>query len=111
MNTLHSYERAKERAGMNKAQAVRFTNLAYERGKTADMMPRREREYMEKKESVAGCRTIYYNDYFFIFSPDGICITLYESPAWFCKKNHYDGKEKIRDVKKYMRYNVAMEVA
>ncbi len=111
MNSVHSYERAKERAGMNTAQADRFMRHAYERGKTSEMMPRREREYMEKKEILGDCRTIFYNDFFFIFNMDGVCITLYESPAWFGKKNHYAGKEKIRNVKKYIRFNAEQEVA
>lgn len=111
MNTVHSIERARERAGMNEDQAARFIRKASERGKSAEEMPKKEREYMERKESAANCKTIYYNNYFFIFSRDGVCITLYESPAWFCKKNHYSGKEKIRDIKKYIRFNADAEVA
>lgn len=111
MNTIHSYERARERAGMNEEQAARFIRRAFERGKSAEDMPRKEREYMLKKESTANCRTVFYNDYFFIFSQDGNCITLYESPAWFCKKSHFEGKEKIRNAKKYLRYSAEPAVA
>ena len=111
MNSRHSIERAKERAGLNSEQAARFIRKAGERGRSAEEMPRREREYMEKKETAANCRTIYYNNYFFIFSPGGTCITLYEAPAWFGKKSHYEGKEKIRNVKKYVRYSTDQEVA
>ncbi len=111
MNSKHSIERAKERAGLNEEQAARFIRKASERGKGAEEMPKKERQYMEQKETASNCRTIYYNNYFFIFSLEGTCITLYEAPVWFGKKSHYDGKEKIRDIKKYMRYSAAQEVA
>ena len=111
MTSKHSIERARERAGLTEEQAARFIRKASERGRTAEEMPRREREYMERAETVTNSRAFFYNGYFFIFSLDGVCKTLYETPAWFGRKSHYDGKEKIRNIKKYIRFNADAEVA
>lgn len=114
MNTLHSIIRAKERAGKNANEAVRFTELAIRNGQRAEDLPSRERRYMESKVAVdPTCTPILYNGYIFIMKDEYLCITMYLAPSWFLKKQHYDGKKKVRDVKKYLRYNYAygMEVA
>ena len=104
MNTIHSLNRAKERAGMNKDRANRFMDLAYNRGMTAGEMPWRERCYMESKEKEASSTAIYYNGYIFIWGNDEVSITLFHAPEWFFEKHHCDGKKQIRNIRKYRRF-------
>lgn len=110
MNTNHSFVRAKERAGWNEQQTVRYTGLAIERGSVAEELPKKEREYLSLKD-VNGCKSVYYNNYIYIFTRNGTLVTIYEAPHWFGKKAIYSGKERIRDVKKYARYSAACGVA
>lgn len=107
MNTVHSIIRAKERAGMKYGEAVRFTDLAIRNGQRAEDLPVKERKYMQKKEIDSSITAVLYNGYIFILNDEDVCITLFKAPSWFLKKEHYDGKKKVRDVKKYLRYNTS----
>ena len=104
MNTIHSIVRAGERAGLKYSEAVRFTDLAIRNGQRAEDLPSKERRYLESRETDPGCKTILYNGYIFIFRDEDICITMYAAPSWFLKKRHYDGKTRVRNAKKYLRY-------
>ena len=104
MNTLHSILRAKERAGKNYDEAIRFTELAFRNGQRAEDLPSKERRYLESKATEPSLSAIHYNGYIFIVQDEELCITLYMAPSWFLRKQHYDGKKKVRNVKKYMRY-------
>ena len=104
MNTVHSIIRANERAGKNYSEAVRFTDLAIRNGQRAGDLPSKERRYMESKETDPSCKAILYNGYIFIMKDEDLCITMYLAPSWFLKKQHYDGKKKVRNAKKYLRY-------
>ncbi len=106
MNSKHSIERSRERFGLNEDRANRFIAKALERGKTSGEMPKKERAYMEAREAARGCKTVFYNGAFFIFGLNDVCITVFEAPAWFCRKQYFDGKERIRDAKKYQRYSL-----
>ncbi len=112
MNTIHSIIRANERAGWNYDEAVRFTELAIRNGRRAKELPLRERRFMESRESGPAITSILYNGYIFIVNDD-VCITMYLAPEWFLKKRYYDGKKKVRNVKKYLRYHCSygMEAA
>ena len=100
--SYHSIERAKERIGYNKKSAEKQIDRAISRGKTAEEYTSWEREYLLGecgKETTA----IAYNNFCYIISNTGICITLYPLPSWFGKKKHFNGKEKIRNMKSYAR--------
>lgn len=105
MNTCHSLERAIERLGLNENEAIRFTKMALARGKESKDMPKNEKQYMESKQVEIGIRTVYYNGIMLVFNSWDECITMYEAPSWFGRKKHYDGKQEIRDAKKYIRYS------
>ena len=105
MNTMHSIIRASERAGMKYNEAVRFTDLAIRNGQRAEELPSKERRYLESKETDPACSAILYNGYIFIMKDENTCITLYMAPSWFLKKRYYDGKTRVRDPKKYLRYS------
>lgn len=102
MATLHSLDRAKERLGFNEKKAMKMINLALTRGKTAEDFTSWEREFLmgeARDEAIA----IAYNNYCYIVNKDGFCITMYPLPAWFGKKKHFYGKERIRNMKAFSR--------
>jgi hypothetical protein len=109
MMTYHAVKRTQERAGFNIEGSERFISTAIKRGKSAEMFGSREREYLLWQESKEGCRTIVYSTFCFIVSEDGLCITMFDLPAWFGRKRHYSGKHIIRDAKRYIRYYVQSE--
>lgn len=103
MTTQHYLERAHERFGLNISEAVRLLERADERGKYAREMPSTEAAYMRAKKIAAGCDPVFYNNIIFMVSPEGNCITAYPAPEWFGKKQHFCGKEKVRNVRRYYR--------
>ena len=104
MTTLHALQRTYERTRFDLATSERFILNAIKRGKPADAFRAREREYLQSKEIKYGHWTVVYNFFCFIFSEAGDCITMFPVPKWFGKKL-YDGKQEIRNAKKYIRYN------
>ena len=100
--TYHSIDRAKERAGLNERKATKMIELALERGKSASDFSSMEKSYLDS-EGYDGCTAIAYNNFCYIVNENGICVTLYPLPAWFGKKKRFDGKEKIRNPKKYSK--------
>ena len=106
--TKHSIRRARERAGINKTAAAKMFERAFIYGKTAGDMPTRERRYMEERTEAQKLVT-YYNGFCFFFSNDGICITMYHAPEWFCKSTNYDGKITVKNPKKYFSKYVREE--
>lgn len=103
--TKHSLEKSKERLGINKKYAEKRIFDALSRGKTAEYFSSWERSFL-KKEGHYGCRAIAYNGFCYIVSPNNTCVTLYPLPSWFGKKKHFDGKEKIRNFKKYSKIHL-----
>lgn len=102
--TIHSIERAKERANLNEKKAIRNIAKALERGKKASDFSSWERSYLED-ESTEVSTAIAYNGFCYIIGEYGQCITLYALPSWFGNKKHFVGKEKIRNYKKYCKNN------
>lgn len=109
--TKHSIERARERAGLSKQAALNNFKKAYSFGIPAEELPSRESKYMLEKSDGAN-EMLLYGDFLYLFKEDGTCITMYHTPAWFNRKSNYDGKEKIRNPKKYFnKYQDSMAVA
>ena len=104
-STIHSIDRAKERAGINEKKAEKMISLAIERGKTSVDFTSWERNYLQN-EAYDDCVAIAFNGFCYIVNSQGFCVTLYKLPSWFGKKKHYDGKERIRDYKKYCKNNI-----
>ena len=100
--TLHSIIRAKERLELNEKRAARIIKLAFSRGKCASEFSASERRYLKGKETK-GCTAKAYNGVCYIFGENNNCITLYELPAWFGKRQSYNGKEKVRSPRAYLR--------
>lgn len=104
-NTVHSLERMKERCNIkNVKTAERNVNLAIERGKRAADFTSWERVYLNT-EAYSNCTAIAYNNLCYIVNEENVCVTVYKLPAWFGKKKHFDGKERIRNYKKFCRSN------
>lgn len=104
--TKHSIERMKDRLGINERKAEKRITDAITRGSKANAFSSWERSFLEN-EAHDGYTAIAYNGYCYIVSSDNVCITLYPLPAWFGKKKHFDGKEKIRNFKKYYNTHFA----
>lgn len=108
--TLHSYERAKERIGMNPKAAGHFMRNALERGKTKDSVTgKKQRAWLEAKENACGMKALVYNGMCLIVDGD-VVVTMYKVPEWFTKSNRYNGKNKIRNQAKYARFNGYQEM-
>ena len=105
--TQHSIDRAMERICLNAHEAERKIEIALVRGKSAEnYKTSRERKYLEKQSRNA--IAVAYDNYCYLFSYQGECITVYSLPDWWEKKKMYNGKEKIRNPKKYFslyKYN------
>ncbi len=103
--TFHAIERATERTSFNKKTSVRMIKKALERGIMWDDVSSFEKEYLLNK-SKDDKFALYYSGYCFIFSEGNRrCITMFAVPNWFFKKKHYNGKEKIRNTRRYDRNN------
>ena len=98
--TKHSIKRARERASLNRSAASKLFYFAYLMGRTSESMPYRERKYLEDRSSDDKV-AIYYNGYCFIYSMDGVCITMFHAPQWFLNKAYHDGKVNVKNPKRY----------
>ncbi len=108
-SSKHGFIRTMERADMNDHQALRLIQNAWARGKRIDELPlTRQKKYVSHYESLLpdGYTNLrVYGGYLFIFSAGGRLITMHPLPKTFSKKRIYDGKTKVRDVRKYNRFN------
>ncbi len=105
MTTNHSLDRAKERLNLNSKAAKRNIYNAYERGQTAESFKSRERDYLTSKCSDGVVAYVYQNNCY-IFKTDGTCLTVYPLPVWFGKKMDNKEKVRIRNYKKYYKFNM-----
>lgn len=102
--TYHSINRAKERKNLkNQRVAERNIVRAVERGKRAEDFTSWERDFLEG-ECKNDCVAVAYNGFCYIVNSQDVCLTLYPLPSWFGKKKRFDGKERIRDYKKYQKH-------
>lgn len=106
--TKHSVEKVKERLGINRKYAEKRITDALLRGKTAESFSSWERSFLEQ-EGKDGCHAVAYNGFCYIVSPYNTCVTLYPLPSWFGHKKHFDGKVKIRNIKKYNKIRQAVD--
>lgn len=103
--TTHGIQRAKERQNLKNIRSVEKTvQLAIQRGRRAEDCTSWERNYLSK-ECRNGCTAVAYNNFCYIINDTGICVTIYPLPAWFDKKKAFNGKERIRNFKRYYRHN------
>lgn len=104
-STNHCCERMEQRTKLKGDEAIRFANNAVHKGRNASFYTGKEKRYLEEKERD-DISAVTYNGYCFIINKSKeACVTMYELPEWFGRKEHYQGKEKIRNYKKYMRFN------
>ena len=101
--TYHSLVRAKERLGLKAEAAEREIRRAFTEGLDASEFNSREKEYLIGKE-IYGAAAKVYRGSCYIFSEEGVCITVYKVPAWFGRRQFFDGKKKIRNPKDYYRH-------
>lgn len=100
--TTHGKERAKQRKKIKNPHSLeKCIRLALERGRSIEDFKGQEKEYLLSKQNI---KVIVYDGFCFLFSDKNTYITLYPLPKWFEHKKHYNGKESIRNIKKYHRY-------
>jgi len=106
MITKHALERTQERTGLNAKDSRRFVENAIKQGKRAEDFTSKKRNYLLRQEAKKGYRALLYNEYCFILDGGNNCVTMYLSPEGLGEKTkkRYNGKSKIRDFKKYIRY-------
>ena len=103
--TYHSLERVKERTCLDEDKAFKQIKKALIRGKSSKDFTSLERKYLENK-SHDNVKAIAYNDFCYIVTDEGICITMHKLPFWFGKKRTYNGKDKIKKAKVYTRNHI-----
>lgn len=104
----HSIERSKQRKNLKAERAERDIILAWERGKTAADFYSQKRDYLERVENVGDIKKAY-DGFCYVFTDEGYCKTMFRLPHWFKNPNRYDSKGKIRNHKKYAKYNPGKE--
>lgn len=102
--TRHGIIRACERAHLRHDSAVKLITKAKRYGLRSEEMNSTERKFMQEKEQNHHY-CLFYQGFIFILGADDCCITMYAVPEWFNKRGLYDGKQKIRNRKKYSRYS------
>ncbi len=101
--TVHGTRRAKERQNLKNQRSVeKNVQLAIQRGKRAEDCTSWEHAFLSV-EAKNNCTAVAYNNFCYIISPDCVCITMYPLPAWFGKKKAFNGKERIRNYRRYSR--------
>jgi len=105
MISYHGVQRVMERVGLTRKQSEHFISNALKRGKTAEEFMAKERAYLRDNEAKSDCRILVYQSFFFIVDASGRCVTMYTAPMWFGRARYYDGKVKISNIKKYMRFH------
>lgn len=105
MLSYHGQKRAKKRFGISydKAESRFEEAKLYGKYKEDYEFRSEEYDYLLSKERHKGNQTVAYNGVLYIFDGD-TCITMFNQPAWFERKKHYEGKQQVRHVKAYMRH-------
>lgn len=104
VTTWHGLQRAKKRMGLNERKAESYISNAISRGKGADDFSSWEKNYL-LNESNGTTKAVAYNNFCFILGAENVCVTMFPLPNWFGKKKAFDGKEKIRNRKKYSAFH------
>lgn len=100
----HAEERANERIGINNRKELKTkAKKALERGKRAEDFKSMERHFLKERENK-NIDAVVHDNICFIFD-DNCLVTMYEFPQWSNKKAYFKGKEQIRDMKKYLKYD------
>ena len=105
ITTKHSLIRAKERLNLNSKSAKKLISQAINRGIALDNYTTCMEKTFLKHSLANNCHTKVYNGFCYIFNENDICVTMYKLPSWFNKKKQFDGKIRIRSIKKYLKLN------
>ncbi len=115
ITSLHGLIRVIDRANLNEKKSISMIRKAWERGLTADQMPRRsQREYIlrhtgQTKDAQSELRV--YQDMLFIFASSGMLITAYPLPKKLFTVRHYDMHGRVvRNIKKYQRMTMPVQM-
>lgn len=95
----------KQRLGLKGTRALEAGVEAFYNGKgIKDFAQKKQRAYLKRVQQKNIGKTIrVLGDYLYIFGNDHQCITVWQLPDYFAKKNVYAGKILLRNPAKYMR--------
>ncbi len=94
-NSRHSYDRAKERAGLNRKRAEKMIGLARDRGiEYEDCSWSLDKRFLQMRTDDR-TKAVAFNGFCFIFDRETLkCVTLYPLPKSFGKKKTFFYREK-----------------
>ena len=104
--TYHGIMRTMERMGVTEKQTHRIISRAWERGVAINDLPLKQRRFLQKRDGrfeTGSTQFRVYRECIFIFSPEGVLITVYDTDFRFHGKNIYDGKVRVRNPHQYNR--------
>lgn len=101
--SFHSVERVVERCRVNRDTAERNIKLAKKKGKNSNCFKSLEKKFLCAQEAKYGNQAIVYNGFCYMFAINDVCVTVLQLPNWFNKKRYFYNKERVRNVKKFMR--------
>ena len=107
LTTYHCIQRGKKRIKTNKKKTYNLAKRALEYGlRYTALKSNTFLAHFLKSKTNDDAFAVAYNNYCFIFSQKTLsCLTVYEIPEYIQKKQYFDGKEHIKNYKKYCRYN------
>lgn len=106
--SLHGLTRVMERSGRNERQSMRMIRNAWSRGKQISQLPktfqRRWTEYHNSIRLEGQTELRVYDGFLFIFSSEGILITMLNLPQNFFKRRKFDEHNRpVRHARQFER--------
>lgn len=104
--TYHGIMRTMERMGVTEKQAHRIISKAWERGAAINDLPLKQCRFLQKRDGrfeTGNTQFRVYRECIFVFSPEGVLVTMYDTDFLFYGKNIYDGKVLVRNPHQYNR--------
>lgn len=109
-STVHGFVRALRRSELTDRQTLRLIEHAWHRGLGyREMVNQNQRKFFLycTSKTISGDTIVrIYQNYAFIFAPNGRLITMFEVPKNFTQKTFYSkNKSPVRNVRRYTRLN------
>jgi len=107
--TYTSLKKAQDWANLNENSAKKLIRRAAVNGQDISTLPVKERKFCETQLSNDNRKALVYSGFGFVFTTDNYCVNMFKLPKWFGKKAlYFDGQTKIKNPKKYIKYNLAL---
>ena len=106
--SVHGLIRTMERTGKDEELAQKKIEDAWCKGFQAkaqalERARRRRKRLGCAEDTLSATYELIYREYLFIFTEDRELITMYRLPRGYFHRHFYDGKQQIRNIRKYSR--------